>query len=345
MVKIFKKLKERKGYSTIIIMLFLANLLPFLLFYFVEMNYLYGMKDMFQGYNDAAASAAAMQLEAESKKDGIIVLDEVEGRNTVTQLFKENFGLNDDLSVNGHSLVKDDPIIKVYVVNHDPLDEAEEFVTDENYVYTVTKPTVIVYSEVEPKGIFFNRFVKIKSLSAYEASIKEGDLPNDTTSNPQVSESFVLTMNRVVNPLHNLGEPERVPMEWQFNTLPMAAGANIEFSIHSVGGKQFVGADYQLRVEGDGGSYDKVVDGKMDFVSESELTSIVQIPDDAPIGSTVTLDFKNDQIVYTDNSVTKTGGNESIHFSSMGEVIGNVETDLNKLIRIQKAYSKKEIGG
>lgn len=345
MGNILKKIRDRKGYTSIIILLFLAYLLPFLLFFFVEMNYLYGMKDTFQGYNDAAASAAVMQMEAEPKKDGYIVIDEVEAKNTVKKLFKENFGLNDDLTVNSQSLIKSDPMIKVYVVNHNPLDEAEEFVTDENYVYTITKSTVIVYSEVEPNGIFFNRFVKLKSLSAYEASVKEGELANDTTSNPQISDSFVLTMNRVVNPLHNYGKPERVPMEWKFNPLPMAAGANIEFSIHSVGGKQLVGADYQLRVVGGGGTYDEVVDGTMDFVSESELTSIVQIPDDAPIGSTVTLDFKNDLIVYTDNGVTQEGGNESIKFSSKGEVIGNVETNLNKLLRIQKAYTTKEMGG
>ncbi|MFF2531495.1 cobalt ABC transporter permease [Brevibacillus sp. NPDC058079] len=337
MIKQLKKIREEKGFMSILMVFFVASLLPLLLFYFVEMTYLNGMKDKFQGFNDAAASAAVMQMEKELIKDANITLIDQDAKEVVDRILSENLILNEDMTPAVDSFVKEAPLVKVYVVNHNNGESPSEFITDEGFVFKIKNPTVIVYSEVKPNGVFFNRFVTIKSISAYESFFKKDQEPN-VSSNPIISvDGLVVTMNRVVNPLRFNHPTGTFPLDWQFSPLPMAAGGNIEVSIHStLGDTDLIHADYVLRLNGE--RYKSEISRSMKKVSNNVLTDTIQLPDEVPIGSTVTLDFTT--IEFENISGTQLKGNDAVGFQDEGEIIGDIETNLNKLIRFQKVYQQ-----
>jgi hypothetical protein len=327
-------MRDEKGFVSVLLVFMVCFTLPFFLFHMVEMNYLYGSKDKFQNFNDAAAVAAVMQMDEEYLKDGTINVVEAEAKKIVERILAENYGLDDNLLPKSNSYIKNKPVIKVYVVNPDM---QMDFAIDEGFTYTVKNPTVVVYTEAKPKGIFFDKFVTIKSLSAYEVSFKTGRGAKITNDPLTTSDGLILTMKHVINPLSFSKNSDLLPIDWQFSSLPMAAGGNIEFTLKSTKANvNLDSASYDLKVVGE--RYDRKVTGTMEKISNRELTTSVQIPADAPIGSVITLDFKDSKIILSINGGTVQKGNSALGFKSDGESIGEVEANLFKLIRFQKAY-------
>ncbi|WPS85415.1 cobalt ABC transporter permease (plasmid) [Brevibacillus halotolerans] len=335
MIKRLKKMRDKKGYMSILMLILISGLLPLLLFYLVEITYLYGMKDKFQNFNDAAASAAVMQMEQEPLKDGVVKLIDQDAKNIVDQILAKNLRLHHDMTPSVDSFVKEAPLVKVYIVNHDGEDSPKEFLTDEGFVYSIKKPTVIVYSEVKPKGIFFNRFVTIKSLSAYESFFKTDKVARITNNPIKTEDGLTVAIKRVVNPLRFNDNKPLFPLNWHFSQLPMTAGGNIEISINDTKDNMNLNrADYVLRLNGD--KYNRQISRSMKKVSNNELTDKVQLPVDAPIGTTVTLDFTS--IEFEDLVGIQLKGNDAVGFQDTGEIIGEIEANLYKLIRFQKVY-------
>lgn len=341
MIKRLKALMKRKGYASILMIFMVAFTTPFFIFYFVEINHLYSMKDKYQAFADSAASGAVMQLEREQIHNGKLILDEEEAKLIANELIANNYNLTGDMEVTADSVVTESPTVKVYTVGFD--EEVDDppvvFVTDEGFTYNITNPTVIVYTVSKPKGIFYSHFVEIQTISAYEVSFKTGS-DAQISSVPQVTpDGLQLKMNRIVNPLSFSGETSVFPLDWDFDSLPMAAGGNIEFSVSSTNADVVIsGASYNLRIEAEG--YNHVESRVMTRVSDYEANDVITLPEDAPIGAVVTVDFGEDGILVDKTTGTESKGNSEFGFSEVGETVGNIETNVFKLVRIQKKYQE-----
>lgn len=341
MRKSFRQLLKKNGYVSILVIFMVGFTMPFFMFYFVELNHLYTVKDKYQAFADSAASGAVMQLERGQIQDGKLVLDEDEAREVAEQLLARNYNLTDDLHVTDDSLTTETPVIKIYTVGFDEEDDANPtiFTTDEGFVYNINHPTVIVYTETKPRGIFYSQFVGIQTISAYEVSYKTGtNLDVDNT--PQMtSDGLVLVMNRLVNPISFPESSSLFPMDLGVDPLPMAAGGNMELSIVSTNPDVVLNdAIYELRIGG--GTYSNTLSRSMTRKNDFELSDTLSIPEDAPIGATVTLDFKDVGITVTKPSGTELKGNADFGFANSGKQIGSVETNIFKLVRIQKKYQE-----
>jgi hypothetical protein len=166
MKKWIEKLKKKDGWVTLLIIFVLSTMLPIFLFFFVEMNYLYGVKDKAQYIADDISSSAVRSVDATKLTSGVVAIDEVEAKDVATSVFIKNYDLNDDLSIKGKSMLRENPTLKVYVINP-TTNTGESFTTDEGYTYTIYQPSVIVYTSIKPKGVFFNRLVNIQTLSMH----------------------------------------------------------------------------------------------------------------------------------------------------------------------------------
>lgn len=192
MKKLFEKLKRKEGWATLVVIFVLSSILPVFLFFFVELNYLFGVKDQSQYIADNIASSAVRSIDQEKLKDIQIEIVEEEAVQTATDLFRASYRLNGDLSTGSRSNLREDPVLKVYVVN-EVTQPGMPYVTDEGFQIDINRPTVIVYTSVKPKGVFFNRIVNIQSYSVYEANaiLQTGNKTTTTTS-----PSKITTINR-----------------------------------------------------------------------------------------------------------------------------------------------------
>lgn len=327
----WERLKRNDGFMSLVMLVVVSVLFPMFLFYFVEINYLYGVKDQIQGYTDSAAAAAVMQVNRERIKEGIIELDDQKADEYAKKILASNLRLNEDLSVTEGSLIKEDPIVRIYPVMPGDLEGKKEFVTPEGFKFSITNPTVIVYTEAQPQGIFFNRFVTIKSVSAYQASFKK-DEPLQIEENPIVSDDgLVVRLNEVVNPLR-FSEENPFPLEWSFDPVPMTAGGNIQISINSTENNTLVSGDYIVQIEGD--SYQQTLYGSLENDGDHQMSATIEIPENAPVGSKIYLSFRD---VYIDDREQTRQADALMNFPER-EQIGFVESNIHKLFRIQKVY-------
>ncbi|MBP1308702.1 hypothetical protein JOD82_001722 [Paenibacillus sp. 1182] len=338
MFKRLKKIRDEKGFVSVLVIFAVSFILPFFIFHMIEMTYLYGMKDKFQNFNDAAASAGAMQIEKTAASNGDLKFKEDEVKHVVNRILSENYGLDANLNPQENSYITGVPIVKVSIVNQEN-DLPKEFSTPEGFKFEIKHPTVIVYTEVKPKGIFFNKFITIKSISALEVSFKTGE-QTELTNNPQpAKDGLIFTLNKVVNPLYFPKYTKLMPMKWSWTNMPMAAGGNIEFSLINTNTHvQLKAASYELKLKAD--DYERVLLGSLTPSSDSELTGYITLPEDAPIGTTVTVDFKKSNIILSDLSGEETNGNRALGFSEGGAILGEIDANVFGLICFTKVYPK-----
>jgi len=149
-------------------MSFIAVLLPLFLFFFVEMNHLWSIKDKAQYINDNMANASVRSINKELlAEEGIIEIIPSEAELVAENILKESYQLNDDFSLPEKSFLKESPILKVYTINHSSV-EGIDFETDEGRTFKIYEPTIIVYSSIKPKGVFFNKLVDMQSYSLFQ---------------------------------------------------------------------------------------------------------------------------------------------------------------------------------
>lgn len=197
--KWFSQLKQKDGWVSLLVMCFIAVLLPLFLFFLVEMNHLWSLKDKAQYINDNMASASVRSIDKELlAEEGIIKILPSEAEQVAEMILKESYQLNDDFSLPEKSFLKEPPVLKVYTVNHSSV-EGMNFTTDEGRTFKIYEPTVIVYSSIKPKGIFFNRMVDMQSYSLFQIKINP-NIPTDEdgssdnpTDEPALPEENVTT--------------------------------------------------------------------------------------------------------------------------------------------------------
>lgn len=171
MKNVWRKITKKEGFMTLLIFLFITSMLPLFLFCFVEIQYLYQIKDKAQYINDHVASAAVRSIDTSLLSQGIIEINEQQAQEIGKKLFQINYHLQDDWALPSDSFLKAPPYFKIYVVNSNV---QSEFTTDEGVTFTISHPSVIVYSSIKPKGIFFNKLVNLQSYSIYEVVSSSG---------------------------------------------------------------------------------------------------------------------------------------------------------------------------
>lgn len=197
MKKWIEKLKKKDGWVTLVVIFVLSTMLPIFLFFFVEMNYLYGVKDKAQYIADDMSSSAVRSLSQLKLNGGKVEIDPIEATEVANELLKENYDLNDDFSLKQDSMLREAPIVKTYVINPSS-NSGESFTTDEGYTYTIYEPTVIVYTSIKPKGVFFNRLVNIQTLSMHV--IKKINTQANNSSSPSTPTEPVIVRYTIPSP-------------------------------------------------------------------------------------------------------------------------------------------------
>jgi hypothetical protein len=312
--------KNRKGFMSIIIVMFLCALLPFLLFFLVDEYYLYGVKDQFQSFNDRAALAGSLQIDVTKEQSGEIAFNEDKVSEYVNASLILNYKLNDDLTVTADSPIKESPLVKTYVVNN-----IGNFTTDEGFVYDIKQPTVIVYTEMKPKQIFVSKLITFRSVSAYQASFKTGVSPAVANTKKVSTDGLVVTLNKVTSPLESLGVSP-FPLDWQFSPIDMSAGGNMDISVRSENPLTVPGAaEYDLIFD-NGIGYLKTIHRVMVKKSTYEMNDVTSLPSDAPMGTKVTVKF-----------TLFTGGILDM-MNPTGDQFGIIKSNLHQLVRFQKVY-------
>lgn len=327
-------LKKRDGFMSVIVILLLSVLFPLLLFFMVELEHYYGTRNQFQGYVDAAASAAVMQIHRDMLSEGFIEIDPKEAENYAKKVLATNLGLNDDLTVTESSLVQEEPLVHVYVVDPNDLEDEPIYEIPDGIRYEIEHPTVIVYMEAQPKGIFFNHFVNLKVVSAYQASFKTSETIQVTSNRIVSGDGIVVRLANVVNPLRFL-EQNPFPADWRFNPVPMVAGGNIEVVLENQGGYELVRGDYVLQIESEANV--ETVSGTLKKKG-GNLTATIEIPETVPVGAKVYLSFKD---VFLNDAETIREADVLMN-EPLREQIGYIESNIHKLFRIQKIFPFSE---
>jgi len=211
-------LKKKDGWATIVIMIAISGILPIFLFFFVEMNYLYGMKDKAQYIADNIANASVRSVSEERLTAGEIEILEAEAVQIANELFKTEYKLNGDLTIGNSSTLRENPILKTYVVNT-ASEGGERFVTDEGFSIDVYHPSVIIYSSIKPKGVFFNRLVDLKTISVYQVrdnKVVVSEMMTMTNETNEKSETIAL-LNSSGNYVIPIPDTSHIPNQGNYN--------------------------------------------------------------------------------------------------------------------------------
>ena len=147
-----KVLQKKEGYTTILFMIVASIVLPFGLFFFVEMKHAHNLKDGVQDLVQNASEAALWHLENEELANGKIVLQEEAAQVIVDEVLAT--GWNREAS-------KSLPSAEVFVFNQDSIGLTNT--SPEGRNFDIKHPTVGVRTAFQAKGIFFSKFDDVKN--------------------------------------------------------------------------------------------------------------------------------------------------------------------------------------
>ena len=126
-------ISNKRGSFSINTVIILGFMLPFFLFFYVDMNYFWTMKFKVESFTENIAAAAVMNFDEEALTEGIIRIDEDAAIQSASDMLIASYNLNDDLNIKSDVMIKEVPVMKVYTINDVPK-EGMGFVTDEGYI-------------------------------------------------------------------------------------------------------------------------------------------------------------------------------------------------------------------
>lgn len=156
-------LKNKKGISTIYVIVFLAIALPIMVFFTVDFPLMMATNRKVKATLDNAASTAILQIDETKASNGELFIDEVEAKKMAGRIIKETFVLNDDYSIKEGSLIVDTPTVNIVVFNNV---KNTIYYDTLNGKFAINNPSVLVYAEVPVKGSFFSHSKKTIKYTA-----------------------------------------------------------------------------------------------------------------------------------------------------------------------------------
>lgn len=153
--KLFKNIfKNKKGFVAIYVIIGLSVFLPLSLFVSIDMPYMMTMNRKAKATLDNASATAITCINESQASHGIIQINSSEAEKMAKKVIQESFGLNDDLTPNANSLIKEKPVVTVKVINNPT---AEPTYTTQNGTFKISNPSVIIYAEIPVYAQFLSK--------------------------------------------------------------------------------------------------------------------------------------------------------------------------------------------
>lgn len=170
-----EKLKNKQGVISIFTILWLAVLIPFLLFVTIDLSqYIYDYVHLKNVTDNAAASAVTM-VDNTLIPQGILQIDSTEATATAENVIASSLDLQPNLSPYLNSTLRAAPTIQVYVENI--TSTSGVVVSTPAGDVTVFHPSVIVYADYPVKGLVFsNVHLNLKKIGISQAQFSNVSL-------------------------------------------------------------------------------------------------------------------------------------------------------------------------
>lgn len=158
-----KLFRNKKGISTLYVIIFLSIALPTMIFFTVDFPLMMATNRKVKATLDNAASTAILQIDETKASSGVLYIDEVESKKMAGRVIKETFVLSDDYSTKKGSLIVDTPTVDIVVFNNV---KSTIYHNTLNGKFAINNPSVLVYAEVPVKGSFFRHSKKTIKYTA-----------------------------------------------------------------------------------------------------------------------------------------------------------------------------------
>lgn len=167
-----KSLKNKKGFISIYMILWLAVLIPFFLFFFMDFTHYVAEHIHLKSITDNASASAVTQLNQELIKYGTLEIDSEKAKDVAKSIIVKSLNLNDNYSIkNEKNVLSEAPTIDIQIVNSYS-ESGLEHTTPLGTVKTY-KPSVIIYAEYPVRGLFFGKVVNVKKVGVSQVQFRE----------------------------------------------------------------------------------------------------------------------------------------------------------------------------
>lgn len=150
MKNLFQRKSGKKGYISIMTLVFLGFFIPFTIFVGIQLPKMYGENSALKDTVDNISGSVITQLDDNRLTKGNIQINEVEAVATAKEMFKSEMNLNDDFTPKNPDSYVGNPKLDVVVIN-DP-DKTPVYKTAKETI-DIKNPTVIVTATVTYKKI------------------------------------------------------------------------------------------------------------------------------------------------------------------------------------------------
>ena len=163
-------LKDKKGFISIYMILWMTVLIPILLFVTVDLSHYVYENVRVKTVTDNASASAVTQINESLVPQGILEIDEVEAEKVALQIIKHDLHLNNDFTPKEGSPLMQAPQVQVHIVNITD-ESGYDFETPAGIV-KIYKPSVVVYGAYPVKGLFYNNGVVMQKVGVSQVQFK-----------------------------------------------------------------------------------------------------------------------------------------------------------------------------
>lgn len=169
------KLLNKKGFTSIYMILWMAVLIPFFLFIFMDLTYYVSEHIRLKSITDNAAASAVTQINEDLVKFGTLEIDNTKANEVAKEIIIRNLNLNDDFSpAETNKTMSQSPTIDIRVFNTF-LESGYEYETPIGKVL-LKKPSVVIYAEYPVEGLFFKKIVNVKKIGVSQVQFREENI-------------------------------------------------------------------------------------------------------------------------------------------------------------------------
>jgi hypothetical protein len=162
--------KDKRGFISIYMILWMAVLIPILMFVFVDVSHYVYEHVHLKAVSDNASASAVTQIKEDLVPQGILEIDEVSAEKVALDIIKHDLLLNNDLTPTENSPLKEKPTIQVHIVNITS-ESGYDFETPAGTV-KIYKPSVVVYGAYPVKGLFYNNGVVLQKVAVSQVQFR-----------------------------------------------------------------------------------------------------------------------------------------------------------------------------
>ncbi|MFJ8528559.1 cobalt ABC transporter permease [Bacillus sp. NPDC094106] len=160
-------LKNKKGVTSVYVILFVSALLPLLLFLCIDVPHYLDSSRKIKNVLDNASSSAITRIQDDKLPKGIIELNPEEAKEIIDKIIQHDLFLDEEFNPKKGSIVSGKPKIETHFVNNP--DEITEVSTPIDNV-KVNHTSVVIYAEIPVNGLFFKfNEVKMKKVAVSQA--------------------------------------------------------------------------------------------------------------------------------------------------------------------------------